>query len=83
MLTRIRWCTVVLIALALVGLGASLVARLPGDDPANLLVNSSVEEGSGDRPSGWRPIALPAGQGQVQFAWDVQRSHEGTHSLRI
>ncbi|MGB2982366.1 MAG: carboxypeptidase regulatory-like domain-containing protein, partial [Candidatus Bipolaricaulia bacterium] len=83
MMKRIRWCTVAVIALAIVGLGAAPLPQLAWGDPANLLVNAGAEEGSGDRPSGWRPIALPTGQGQVQFAWDADRSHEGTRSLRI
>ncbi len=83
MLKRTRWWTVAVIALALVGIGVRFLAGLPGGDPTNLLVNPSAEEGSGDRPSGWRPISLPSGQGRVQFTWDVQRSHEGTRSLRI
>jgi transglutaminase-like putative cysteine protease len=83
MAKRIRWWFVSVGVLALVGLGAASPAQPSGDDSTNLLVNPSVEEGHGDRPFGWQPIELPAGQGQVQFAWDAQRSHDGTRSLRI
>ena len=52
-------------------------------DRGNLLLNPGAEEGSADRPSVWRPVALPGGDGDIAFSWDAERSHDGDRSLRI
>ena len=53
------------------------------DDTGNLLSNPGAEEGTGDRPADWRPIALPGSVGEIAFTWDASTAHSGDRSLAI
>jgi len=49
----------------------------------NLLLNPGVESGSGDRPVGWTPIALPGEEGRIEHTWEDETAHGGARALRI
>ncbi len=55
----------------------------PVNDPENLLINAGFEESDGNRPSGWRAVVLPEGDGTIAFAWDDANAYRGERSLRI
>jgi transglutaminase-like putative cysteine protease len=72
-----------LLLLALFSSATTTEQAVPGDDPENLLINAGFESGDGARPTGWRAIELPGGEGTVEFAWDDVYAQRGGRSLRI
>ena len=78
---RSRQVLSVVVILTLAGLGFAFAE--PRADSANLLVNSGAEDGAGDRPTAWRAVALPGGDGDVRFVWDREHAHGGARSLRL
>lgn len=73
----------VLLLLVLFSNSTTTGPPVPDDDPNNLLINAGLELGDDARPTGWRAIELPGGEGTIEFAWDGNYAHSGEHSLRI
>lgn len=72
-----------LLLLVLFSSSTTTETAVPGDDASNLLINAGFEHGEGNRPNGWRAIALPGGDGTIEFAWDDTVAAQGERSARV
>ena len=63
--------------------GVTMEQSLPEHDPENLLLNAGFETGQGGSVFAWQSVALPGGDGEIQFEWERERSSHGDSSLRV